>query len=180
MKKGLIILVAILVILLLFYGFVYNNLVSKDEKINQEQAEIDNQLKRRADLIPNLVSTVKGLSKQEQALVDSVTAARSKMTTGNMEDRLAANDNLSTSINILVENYPVLKSDSAYTGLMDELAGTENRIANARRNYNNEVGSFNTLTKTFPTNVVASMSGFKVKPYLETSDEDKINPEVNF
>lgn len=178
MKKGLIILIAVVIIIALFYGSVYNNLVTANEKINQEQAEIDNQLKRRADLIPNLVSSVKGLTTQEQALVDSVTAARAKMTSGNMDDRLAANDALTSSINVLVENYPTLKSDTAFTGLMDELAGTENRISVARKNYNDKVGSFNTLTKRFPTNIIASMSGFSAKPYLETSAEDKTVPNV--
>jgi LemA protein len=183
MKKGIIILVVIVIfVLMLAMGWtsIYNNLVATNEKINQDQSEIDNQLKRRADLIPNLVSTVKGLTAQEQALVDSVTDARAKMSTGTTEQRLEANSELSKSINILVENYPTLKSDTAFTGLMDELAGTENRISVARKNYNDEIGTFNTLIKTFPTSIVASMSGFTNKTYLQITEEDQELPNVEF
>lgn len=180
MKKGLVIIIGIAVVIALFWGSVYNGLVASNEKINQQQSEIDNQLKRRADLIPNLINTVKGLTKQEQALVDSVTAARARMSAGTTQEKLNANDELTRSINILVENYPVLKSDTAYTGLMDELAGTENRIATARKNYNDSVGTFNTKVKTFPTSIVAGMSGFSAKAYLETSETDKAVPNVQF
>ncbi|MDD2377119.1 MAG: LemA family protein [Clostridia bacterium] len=180
MKKGLIILVVVVVILIFGWMSIYNSLVTKDEKINQNQAEIDNQLKRRADLIPNLISTVKGLTSQELALVEAVTSARVKMTTGTTQEKLAGNEALTTSINVLVENYPVLKSDTAFVGLMDELAGSENRVANAKKAYNDEVGSFNTTIKRFPSSIVASMSGFSTKTYLETTEADKALPNVQF
>jgi len=180
MKKGLIIFLVAAAILVFGWMSIYNGLVAKNEKINQNQSEIDNQLKRRADLVPNLVSTVKGVSAQELKLVSAVTDARVKMSTGSTQQKLAANDALTTSINVLVENYPVLKSDTAYTGLMDELAGTENRIATAKKAYNDEVGSFNTSIKTFPTSIIASISGFSAKTYLETTAADKAPISVQF
>lgn len=183
MKKGLmVLLVALAVVIILALGWtsIYNNLVATNERISVKQSEIDNQLKRRADLIPNLVSTVKGLTSQELALVDSVTEARAKMATGTTQEKLNASDSLTTSINVLVENYPVLKSDAAFTGLMDELAGSENRVAVARKAYNDEIGTFNTSIKTFPTSIVASMSGFSTKTYLEVPAADKEVPNVEF
>lgn len=180
MKKGLIIFIVILIVLAVGWTSIYNNLVTRNETIAQKQSEIDNQLKRRADLIPNLISTVKGLTAQEQKLVDSVTAARAKMTTGTTQEKLNANSELTSSLNILVENYPALKSDTAFVSLMDELSGTENRIAVAKKSYNDEVGAFNASIKRLPTNIVASMSGFSAKSYLEVSDTDKKVPNVQF
>ncbi len=180
MKKGLVILIIVIVVIALSWMSVYNNLISTEERINQKQSEIDNQLKRRADLIPNLINTVKGLTTQEQKLVDSVTSARAKMTTGTTQERLQANTELTRSLNVIVENYPVLKSDTAFTGLMDELAGTENRIAVARKGYNDEIGAFNILIKRFPTSIIASVSGFSSKTYLEVDETDKELPGVEF
>ena len=180
MKKGLVILLIVLVVIAIAWISISNNLVVMSEKISQNQSEIDNQLKRRADLIPNLVSTVKGLTAQEQKLVDSVTSARAKMATGTTQDKLNANTELTKSLNILVENYPVLKSDTAFVSLMDEIAGSENRVAVARKAYNDEVGLFNAKIRTFPTKIIASMSGFTAKSYLEVSTEDKNVPEVKF
>jgi LemA protein len=180
MKKGIIIFLVAAAIIIFGWLSIYNNLVAMNEKISQNQAEIDNQLKRRADLIPNLVSTVKGLSSQELKLVQTVTEARAKMSTGTTQEKLAANATLTTSINMLVENYPVLKSDTAYTGLMDELAGTENRIAVANKAYNDGVGTFNTKIKTFPSSIVASTSGFTAKSYLTITETQKELPNVQF
>lgn len=180
MKKAIAIILIVLIIVGLWWVGVYNKLVSSTEMINQKQAEIDNQLKRRADLIPNLVNAVKGLTKQEQALVDSVTAARAKMTSGTTQSRLNANTDLTSSLNIIVENYPVLKSDTAFVSLMDELAGSENRIVVARKSYNDEVGSYNAYIKRYPTKIVASISNFTAKSYLEVSIKDKETPVVTF
>lgn len=180
MKKGLIILIVVIVVILFAWFSAYNSLVAKNESIIQKQSEIDNQLKRRADLIPNLISTVKGLTAQEQKLVDSVTSARAKMSSGTTQEKLNANTELTRNINVLMENYPTLKSDTAFVSLMDELSGTENRIAVARKGYNDDVKSFNTYIKTFPTNIVASISGFTQKGYLEVSETDKQLPEVQF
>lgn len=180
MKKVLIISLAVLTILAIAWVSISNGLAVMSEGINQKQAEVDNQLKRRADLIPNLVSTVKGLTAQEQKLVDSVTSARAKMATGTTQEKLNANSELTTSLNILVENYPTLKSDTAFVALMDELAGSENRIAVAKKAYNDQVGMFNARIKTFPTRMVASMSGYSAKLYLEVSEGDKDLPGVEF
>lgn len=180
MKKFLIILVALIVIIGIYFVSVNNSLVSLEETINQNQAEIDNQLQRRADLIPNLVSTVKGLTSHEQGIIDSITAARQKMLSGSTQEKLDANAQLSTNINILMENYPTIKSDTSFISLMDELSGTENRIAVARKNYNDDVGEFNKKIKKFPDSMIASMLGFDAHSYLEVADEDKVVPNVEF
>lgn len=180
MKKTLAIVFVVLFIVILIFVGMNNGLVTMNEKINQKQAEIDNQLKRRADLIPNLVSSVKGLTTQEQKLVDSVTAARAKMGSGTTQEKLNANSELTTSLNILIENYPTLKSDTAFIALMDELAGTENRIAVAKKGYNDEVETFNAKIKTIPTNIVASITGFKTREYLVVSETDQNLPNVEF
>ena len=177
---ALIIIGIIVFLLALFVIGVYNALVKLRNIVKDQWAQIDVLLKRRADLIPNLVSTVKGLTAQEQKLVDSVTSARAKMATGTTQDKLNANTELTKSLNILVENYPVLKSDTAFVSLMDEIAGSENRVAVARKAYNDEVGLFNAKIRTFPTKIIASMSGFTAKSYLEVSTEDKNVPEVKF
>jgi len=180
MKKGFIILAVVVVILIFGWMSIYNTLATKDEKVDQNQSEIDNQLKRRAELIPNLISTVKGLTSQELTLVNAVTEARVKMSTGTTQEKLAASSALTTSINVLVENYPALKSDTAFVALMDELAGSQNRITTANKAYNDEVGSFNAMIKRFPSRLVASMSGFEKKTYLEITEADKALPEVDF
>lgn len=180
MKKTIIIIIAIILVIAFGWVSIYNRLASSLEFINQKQSEIDNQLKRRADLIPNLVNAVKGLTKQEQSVVDSVTSARTKMTTGTTQSRLNASSELSTAINVMVENYPVLKSDTAFVSLMDELAGTENRITVARKAFNDGVGKYNASIKTYPTKIIAGVSGFNATEYLEVEEQDKTTPTVEF
>ncbi|MDD3304407.1 MAG: LemA family protein [Clostridia bacterium] len=183
MKKSTIVILVIVGILVLavIWGISTNNsLVRLEESIVQKQSEIDNQLKRRADLIPNLVNSVKGLTKQEQAIVDSITASREKMSTGSTQDKLNANTELSKNITFLVENYPEIKSDAAFTSLMDELSGTENRISVARKNYNDEVAVYNKQIKIFPSSVIAGMFNHEKAEYLQVTEEEKQNPEVKF
>lgn len=180
MKKTLIIIIAIVIILVMWGVLANNSLIKLEESIKQEQAEIENQLKRRSDLIPNLVNTVKGLTTQEQKIVESITSARANMIQGDTQSKLNANEELTKNINILVENYPEIKSDSAFTGLMDELAGTENRIAIARKNYNDRVADFNKTIKTFPSVIIANMFDHTEKQYLEVTQEDQEFPNVNF
>ena len=121
----------------------YNRLVSLREEVRQQQSEINNQLQRRADLIPNLVNTVKGYVKVEEGIMKEIAESRTKLLDSkNTSDKLTANDNLNQSVSkllIIAENYPNLKSDTQFTGLRDELAGTENRVAVSRRNYNTAV-----------------------------------------
>ena len=183
MKKSTIIIlvvVAVIALVVIWAISTNNSLVKLEVSIEQKQAEIDNQLKRRADLIPNLVNTVKGLTKQELDIVNSITASREKMNSGSTQDKLDANTELSRNITLLVENYPEIKSDATFTSLMDELSGTENRIAVARKNYNDEVAVYNKKIAVFPSSIIANMFGHEKVEYLEVSDKDKENPEVNF
>lgn len=183
MNKGFGILIGVVVVILLIgmWGLgVSNNLVVMKEGIKQYEAEIDNQLKRRADLIPNLVNTVTGLKTHEQRLIDSVTSARSKMLQGSIQDRVAGNAELSRAINIMVEAYPVMKSDVAFVGLMDELSGTENRITVARGNYNKAAGQYNANIQTAPTNLIAGMFGHTRIEYLQVAETEKVVPKVEF
>lgn len=184
MKKTWLIVVGVIIAIVAVIGIwfvsVNNSLVVAEEDIANSQAEIDNQLKRRADLIPNLVNTVKGITKQELDVVNSITAARSKMLNGTTQEKLNANATLTSGINMLVENYPEIKSNENFISLQDELAGTENRIAVARKNYNEEVSSFNKKIKVFPTSIVASIFGHESATYLEVNEEEKETPKVEF
>lgn len=183
MKKSTIIIlviIAILVVVIVWGISTNNSLVKMKESISQSEAEIDNQLKRRADLVPNLVNTVKGLTSQEQSIVDSITSSREKMLNGNTQDKLDANDRLTSDINLLVENYPEIKSDVAFTSLMDELSGTENRIAVARKSYNDQVATYNKKIQVFPSSIIASFGGHQKVEYLETTDEEKEVQNVEF
>lgn len=174
------VIVLIVVILGIWLVSSNNTLVKLEENLKQNQAEIDNQLKRRADLIPNLVNSVKGITKQEQAIVDSITSAREAMINGSTQDKLNANADLTKNINLIVENYPEIKSDTAFVSLMDELSGTENRVAVARKKYNDEVATYNKKIKTFPSSIVASMFNHDEAKYLEVSEADKNVPNVEF
>ncbi len=188
MKKGLLITLIVIVAILAIGGFTiastYNNMLAKGEEVDGKFANIDTQLQRRADLIPNLVNTVKGYAKQEQDIINSVTDARSKLAgASSVEDKSNANTELTNALNrllVVVENYPDLKSSQNYIQLSDELAGTENRISVARKNYNDAVKEYNLSIKKFPANIIAGMFGFEKKPYFEASEGSKDVPEVKF
>lgn len=183
MKKStimILVVVAVIALVAIWAISTNNSLVKLEVSIEQKQAEIDNQLKRRADLIPNLVNTVKGLTKQELDIVNSITASREKMNSGSTQDKLDANTELSRNITLLVENYPEIKSDVAFTSLMDELSGTENRIAVARKSYNDQVATYNKKIQVFPSSIIASFGGHQKVEYLETTDEEKEVPNVEF
>ena len=178
-KTGLIVLgviVAVIAIIVAWYVGTYNSIIQLEEKVETEYSNISVQLERRADLIPNLVSTVKGYMKHEESIINSITEAREKMA--------KANDQLSTALNnlnVIVENYPNLKADTTFVGLQDELAGTENRISTARRDYNNAVKEYNTTVKSIPSSIVASMMGKSEKEYFEVTDKSKTEvPNVDF
>jgi len=187
MKKGSIILIVVAVIILLLAISCissYNSLVDLKEQVTSKEAEIDVQLQRRADLIPNLVNTVKGYMKHEQSVIDSVTSARENLLGAKtIEAKSKANTELTNALNalfVIVENYPDLKASENFTQLQDELAGTENRIAYARKNYNEAVETYNKTIKKFPTVVIASMFGFKEQGYFESQDAAKEVPNVDF
>lgn len=182
-KTGLIILGVIAVIL--FGAFsMYNGLVSLNENVVSQWSQVENQLQRRADLIPNLVSTVKGYAAQEQTIFISVADARSKLLNAQgPADSAQANGELTSALGRLLaisEAYPELKSDANFRQLQDELAGTENRIATARKDYNESVQVFNTKIKKFPTNIFAGILGFDDKEYFKADEGAKDVPQVQF
>ena len=161
-----------------------NNLVSLETKVDGALANIDTNLQRRADLIPNLVSTVKGYAAHEQAAIDSVTEARAKLTgASTVEEKAEADSALTAALNnllVVVENYPDLKASANFTQLADELAGTENRIAVARRDYNDAVQTYNTAIRKFPASLVAGLFGFAPKEYFRAEDSAQDVPDVSF
>lgn len=187
MKKGIItggIIVGIILLLVVIFASSYNELVNKEEEVDGKFADISVQLERRADLIPNLVSTVKGYTSHEQSVIDSVTLARENLVSANSAAEMASADQkLTTALNnlfIIVENYPDLKSNENFIQLQDELAGTENRIAVARSDYNDAVKDYNKTIKSFPKNMLAKMFGFEEKEYFEASDNSNEVPNVSF
>ena len=180
---------AVLLLLALALGSSFvtrrNEMVTQREAIRNAWAQVDTALQRRADLVPNLVETVKGFATQERAVFDSIAQARAAMAGAKTPaQRIAANDQLSGALSrllVVVENYPVLKSNENFLRLQDELAGTENRIAVERRKYNEVVQAFNTNIQLFPNNIVASLSGFQREDaYFRASDAARQAPTVKF
>ncbi len=186
MKTGTIALIVVIavVVIALFAGVgSYNGLVSDRENVDAKYADIDVQLKRRMDLIPNLVETVKGFAQQEQSVIDSVTEARAKLGGGGTQERFAAENELSGALSrllMLKESYPELKSNQNFIQLSDELAGTENRIGVARRDYNDAVRAYNAKIRSFPASIFAGTMGFEPYAYFEAPAEAAEPPAVNF
>ena len=172
----------------LLTGCGYNRIQQLDEQVNRAQGQIQAQLQRRADLIPNLVETVKGYAKQEQTIFTEVADARARLAGavqgGNLEDMAAANQGLNAPLGrllALVENYPTLKSDANFRALQDELTGTENRIATSRQDYNDAVSQFNSYIRTFPYNLTAKVFGHdRARPYFEARAGAEEPPPVKF
>ncbi len=165
-------------------GCSYNKFTGSEEAIKGQWGQVQNQLQRRNDLIPNLVESVKGFAAQEKEIFTNIAASREKLAGARTpEDTIkAANEQSSALARLLVvvENYPQLKSDANFQRLMDELAGTENRISTERMRYNERVQEFNTLRRRFPSNVTAKMFGFKEYPYFEAPAAAQQVPKVNF
>ena len=183
------IIVAILLIAALAFGSSFvsrrNEMAVQREAIKSAWAQVDIVLERRASLIPNLVETVKGFATQERTVFESIANARAAMAGAKTPaDRIAANDQLSGALArllVVVENYPVLKSNENFLRLQDELSGTENRIAVERRKYNEVVQAYNTNIQLFPNNIVASMSGFQREDaYFRATDAARPTPQVKF
>jgi LemA protein len=162
----------------------WNQLVTMDTDIKAKWAQVDNQLQRRNDLIPNLVETVKGFAAQEKSIMESIANARAKMAgAGSVQDRIAASNELSSALGrllLVVENYPQLKSNVTFTRLMDELAGTENRLSVERKRYNDSVQVYNTTIRQFPDNIIAPMLGFKEQPFFQVPEAARQAPQVKF
>ena len=164
---------------------VYNGIVSKQEIITAKWAQVENQLQRRNDLIPNLVNTVQGYAAHEKNVFEEVTNARSQWArSGNIDDKVKAAATMDSAISrllLVAENYPNLKADQTFLKLMDELSGTENRISVERMRYNEAVQDYNVTVRTFPGNVIAGMYGYKVATaYFKADEKAKTVPEVKF
>jgi len=183
MKKWLILLVAIIVVVAIVASG-YNSLVQMSESINGNWSQIENQLQRRADLIPNLVETVKGYAAHESEVFAQVTEARSKLIgAGSVAETSEADQAMTSALSRLLaiaEAYPQLKADANFRALQDELAGTENRIATARMDYNKAVQAYNAKIRTFPTVIYAGAFGFEARDYFEADEGVEKTPEVNF
>jgi LemA protein len=165
-------------------GCSYNKFVSQEEAIKAQWAQVENQLQRRNDLIPNLVESVKGFAAHEEGIYKDIADARSRLLAAKSpEESIQAANQQSSALGRLlavVENYPQLKANEQFNRLMDELSGTENRIGHERMRYNDRIKEYNTSRRQFPSNVVASVFGFKEYPFFEAPAEAKQVPKVNF
>lgn len=175
---------AVLALLVVASGCSYNRFTSSEEAIKARWGEVQNQLLRRNDLIPNLVETVKGVAGQEQEVFGRIADSRARLAGAQTPEQTiaAANEQSSALARLLaiVENYPQLRSSESFNRLMDELSGTENRIAVARGRYNESIQEYNTLRRRFPSNVTAKIFGFQEYPYFEAPAEAQAAPKVDF
>jgi len=190
-NKGRLITLGVILLLIVatigsFIG-TYNQLQQLDETVNSQWAQVENQLQRRSDLIPNLVNTVKGYAAHEKSIFIGVADARAKLSgavkSGDMKSVNKANAEFSGSLSRLLaiaENYPQLKADQNFIALQDEIAGTENRLAVARKDYNDSVKSINAIIRTFPTSIIASISGVKSREYFQVEEGKTAVPDVKF
>ncbi|MDD5436947.1 MAG: LemA family protein [Candidatus Omnitrophica bacterium] len=163
----------------------YNNIISKHETVSAKWAQVENQLQRRNDLIPNLVNTVKGYAAHEKTVLEDVTKARSQWANaGTIDEKVKAASGIDSALArlmVVVENYPTLKADQTFLRLMDELSGTENRIAVERMRYNEAVQGYNITVRVFPGNMVAGIFGYKpATTYFKAEDKARSAPEVKF
>ena len=187
-QKSVLIIVAILVLVIVIPYFylkgTYNRLVTMDESVKGAWAQVENQLQRRYDLIPNYVETVKGYAAHEKEVFVKVTEARSRVGGAtSVPDKIQANNTLTAALSrllVVVERYPDLKANANFIRLQDELAGTENRIAVERRRYNETVKAYNIAIRSFPTNLIAGMFGFEKATFFEVPKERQEAPKVKF
>jgi LemA protein len=181
---GLVIVLVVVISLFSWYIGNRNQLVVLEEDINASWAEIDNQLQRRSDLIPNLVETVKGFAAQESEVFTNIADARARLAgAGTVKEKAESYNELQGALSrllVVVENYPQLKSNENFIRLQDELAGTENRIAVARKRYNDTVRTFNRRIRMFPSNIIAGMMGLEQRDYFEIEESARSAPQVDF
>jgi len=176
--------VALAVVAAPLTGCSYNTFVSQEENVKAQWAQVQNQLQRRNDLIPNLVETTKGFAQHEESVFKDIADARSQLLSAKSPDETIAAANRQTTalgrLLAVVENYPQLKANEQFNRLMDELAGTENRLAVARQRYNEAVQQYNTSRRQFPANITAKMFNFKDYPFFEAPPSATQAPRVNF
>ena len=184
MLTVLMIIIGIVVVLLLYIILTYNGLVTLRNRVKEAWSDIDVQLKRRYDLIPNLVEVVKGYASHEKETLERVITARNvAMSANGAKEKGEAENVLSGALKnlfALSENYPDLKASTNFLELQRELTDTENKIQAARRFYNGNVKDFNTKIETFPANIIANMFNFKANDFFSIADEEKENPQVKF
>jgi len=193
MKKSTIILIAVIAIAAIWGVSAYNGLVKMDESVNTAWSNVENQYQRRADLIPNLVNTVKGYAAHEKETLEAVMAARSKatqmtidadnLTPEKLQEYQKAQGEIGSALGRLLaitENYPDLKANQNFMELQAQLEGTENRISVERRNFNEVARTYNTSIRTFPKSILAGMFGFDKRPYFEAEEGANKAPEVKF
>ena len=191
MKKGLIIILALVAVLVIWGVGVYNGLVSKQEGVETAVGNVQTAYQKRADLIPNLVATVKNYAEYEAGTLTAVVEARvkatattldaSNLTEENLKAFQAAQDQMSSALSrllVTVEQYPDLKANQNYLDLQSQLEGCENAIANARKQFNETARAYNTAVRRFPANIIAGMFGFDKKPYFEASEAAQQAPDV--
>ena len=178
------VMLAIVVAAVAASGCSYNKFVSQEEAVKAQWAQVQNQLQRRNDLIPNLVETVKGYATHEETVFKEIADSRSKLAGATTPaDQIAAANQQSAALGrllVIVENYPNLKANEQFNRLMDELSGTENRLATERMRYNERIQEFNTQRRRFPSNMTAKVFGFKEYPYFTAPPEAQAVPKVNF
>lgn len=182
--RNLLIVVVILLIIILPVVGSYNKMVAQDQQVKQAESNIDTQLQRRSDLIPNLVQTVKGYAAQEKDIFTQIANARAKLGGAQtITDKANADTQLSSALSrllVVVENYPDLKSNQNFRDLTVELEGTENRIGIARQNYNSAVGEYNSTIRGFPSVIIAGIFRFDEKPYYKAQNGASEVPKVDF
>lgn len=194
-KKWIIIAVIVIIIIVIYSTFKgsYNNMVNYNESIESQWAQVENVYQRRADLIPNLVNTVKGYAEHEKQTLTDVISARAKATSVNIDPSNLTNASLQqfqqaqtglssalSKLMVVVEKYPDLKANQNFLELQSQLEGTENRIANERRKFNDDTKIFNVFIKKFPENIYASIFGFEEKPYFKAMEGSEKAPVVEF
>jgi LemA protein len=183
-QKPLLVVIAIVLVLAISMVFSYNSLVSMDEAITAQWAQVDNVLQRRYDLIPNLVETVKGYASHEKEIFQDIAYARSRLLGAQGPDeRARASGEMESALGRLLaitENYPTLKANENFKSLMYELSGTENRIAVERQRYNESVRAYNSKIKRFPTSILASLFDFSQRAYFEIPEAARTAPKVTF
>jgi len=184
MRRTALQLIGLVLVALPLTGCSYNKFVSQEEAIKAQWAQVENQLQRRNDLIPNLVETVKGYAQHEQGVFKDIADARSQLLNAKTpEEKIEAANRQTSALGRLLaiaENYPQLKANEQFNRLMDELAGTENRLAVERMRYNQKVEEYNAARRQFPANLTAKMFGFKEHPYFQAPPDAKQVPKVNF